>query len=111
MRVSFVDNLGNDLMNPIDIQVDLQNHLRTRSNIKSNSIQITGDGVYNFIIEFQNRQTGKWKEVATTPMLVKIQPVAKLSQPTKAKKKSATKKATAKKAAKKTRKKTNAKTS
>lgn len=115
MRVSFVDNLGDDLMSPIDVQVDLQNHLRTRSNIKSNAFQVTGDGVYKFIIEFQNRKTGNWKKVATTPLLVKVRPAAKVSKPaaaaSKAKpKKAAPRKAATKKAAKKAKKKGNGKT-
>ena len=45
IRVSFKDDAGTDMFKPMIIQIDLSKFVRVRSNIQSNAMQITGEGV------------------------------------------------------------------
>jgi hypothetical protein len=73
MRFTFCSP-SNQQKQGVELDVDLSKSINHRTRIISDSIELTGPGKYQFIIELQEGDHPDWQKVASVPLLVNYQP-------------------------------------
>jgi len=61
--------------------VDLSEKLRLRAFINIPVLQFWGSGIYRFVIQLQDGEKENWKEVASVPLKIVMQPAQEIALP------------------------------
>lgn len=73
MRVYFCSPTGNKNIRNESI-IDLSSVIFYRIRVRINGIELSGPGLYKFVIEYQVNENTEWQEVAQLPLLVTYDP-------------------------------------